>query len=103
MSAAEGIPSMFAVVMPDDAMGERTPKGVGLVFRRTDGRVTPADGEGVVVQDGAGGMHIRMAKQGLPGQPWIAAARNEAYESFEMGRDNFRLIGLLAYRQCSTV
>ena len=92
-------PPMFEVAIPDDALGERTPKGTRLISRRVDGPEEPDDGEGVVVQDSEGRLHIRICRRDQPGQPWIAATRSDAYASFDMAGGACRLVGRVVFRE----
>ena len=98
-AGTESLPELFEVTMPDDALGERTPKGTRLIFRRVDGPEEPDDGEGVVVLDGEGRLHIRMCRRDQPGQPWIAATRSDAYASFDMAGGACRLVGRAVFRE----
>lgn len=69
------LPKRFKLPMPDDAMAPDTPRGLVLHFST---EAAPVIGHGVLVQDAAGGRHVRRYAQGL-GDAWRAEARNSAY------------------------
>ncbi len=101
--ATPDLPQEFILAVPDDALGEKTPRGTRLIFRRADGNEAPSNGKGVLVQDNEGQMHIRVCQRDAVGQPWIAAARTRGYKSFDMSRGDAQLLGLVTYREAEPI
>jgi hypothetical protein len=93
------LPQEFIMSVPDHALGANTPRGTRLIFRRADDAELPINGNGVLVQDAEGQLHIRVCEREVAGRLWSAAARNRNYKSFDMPLGNARLVGLVTYRE----
>ena len=84
--------------MPDDALAPDTPRGLVLHFST---EAAPVIGHGVLVQDAAGGRHVRRYAQGLGGA-WRAEARNTAYMTLHSG-DGVQLLAVVTGRDSGEV
>lgn len=92
------LPKRFRAAMPDDALAPDTPRGLVLHFN-TDAE--PVIGHGVLVQDAAGGRHVRRYAQGLGGA-WRAEARNTAYMTLHSG-DGVQLLAVVTGKDSGAV
>lgn len=95
---ASDLPKRFRAAMPDDALAPDTPRGLVLHFSTEAG---PVIGHGVLVQDAAGGRHVRRYAQGLGGA-WRAEARNTAYMTLHSG-DGVQLLAVATGRDSGAV
>lgn len=95
---ATDLPKRFRAAMPDDALAPDTPRGVVLQFST---ELSPTIGHGVLVQDAAGGRHVRRYAQGL-GDAWRAEARNTAYMTLHSG-DGVQLLAVVTGRDSGVV
>ena len=95
---ASDLPKRFRAPMPDDALAPDTPRGLVLYFST---EVAPVIGNGVLVQDAAGGRHVRRYAQGL-GDAWRAEARNTAYMTLHSG-DGVQLLAVVTGRDSGAV
>lgn len=82
----------FYAFAPDDAMAPRARVGSRWLFLRD---VTPRFGDGVIVKDGYGELHLREYVQGRSPGSWQAAALNSAYRSFESEADQLTVLAVL--------
>jgi len=95
---ASDLPKRFRAAMPDDALAPDTPRGLVLHFST---EAYPVIGHGVLVQDAAGGRHVRRYAQGLGGA-WRAEARNTAYMTLHSG-DGVQLLAVVTGRDSGEV
>lgn len=95
---ASDLPKRFRAAMPDDALSPDTPRGLVLHFST---EAEPVIGHGVLVQDAAGGRHVRRYAQGLGGA-WRAEARNTAYMTLHSG-DGVQLLAVVTGRDSGAV
>lgn len=91
-------PVRFKLAVPDDALAPDTPRGVVLHFST---EADPVIGHGVLVQDAAGGRHVRRYAQGLGGA-WRAEARNTAYMTLHSS-DGVKLLAVVTGRDSGVV
>ena len=88
----DDLPELFSLAMPDDAMAPRIAKGTVLIFGRGH---APSPGDGVLVKDRDGRMHVRRYRQGRGGT-WEAQAINEAaFSMLDSERDGLIVIAVL--------
>lgn len=85
------LPAEFAVRIPDDALGDRTPIGTLLYMRRAD-RLPPV-GKGILVEDSNGQRYIRRMAQG-PGGSWVAESKVDGYISLRSDADGLKLLAV---------
>jgi hypothetical protein len=87
------MPEQFRLAVPDDALGERLPKGTELIMQRAS---VAKPGQVVLVRDGAGQLYLRRYSQGAAGA-WRARAPNEDYPSLDSQGDQLQLLGVLKW------
>ena len=80
----------FRTHAPDDSMAPRLRAGQVVTFDRT---LIARPGDGVLVRDKTGAMHIRQYRQ-APGR-WEAQATNEAYATLDSERDGLQVVAVL--------
>lgn len=81
---------MFWVVLVDDAMAPRAPRGHKCCFDRTE----PArPGDGVLVRDRHGEVHFRQYRAAAG--RWTAHALNDAYATLDSERDGLEVVAVL--------
>lgn len=95
---AKQLPATFRLAVPDDALAPDTPRGTVFIF---DTGARPRPGYAVLVQDKAGGRHVRRFVQSI-GSEWRAEARNSAYASLEHARDGLTLLAVATHREDGT-
>ena len=82
----------FFALAPDDAMAPRAPAGSRWLFIRSE---RPRFGDGVIVRDQHGMLHLREYMQGKAPGEWRAVAAREAYRSFSNVADQVQLVAVL--------
>jgi len=85
------LPPHFRVQMPDDAMAPRVRAGTFVTFDRD---ATARPGDGVLVRDKSGAVHLRIYRTGRPGD-WEAHADNNAYQPLDSRRDGLEVLAVL--------
>jgi transcriptional regulator with XRE-family HTH domain len=85
------LPPLFQVAAPDNAMSPRLRQGVKATFERD---LVPQFGDGVLVKDNAGELHIRYYRRGRPGT-WEAHAESEDYAPLVSDRDGLEIWAVL--------
>lgn len=85
------LPPLIQVAAPDNAMAPRLRQGVKATFERD---LVPQFGDGVLVKDNAGELHIRYYRRGRPGT-WEAHAESEDYAPLLSDRDGLEIWAVL--------
>jgi hypothetical protein len=85
------LPPLIQVAAPDNAMAPRLRQGVKATFERD---LAPQFGDGVLVKDSAGELHIRYYRRGRPGT-WEAHAESEDYAPLVSDRDGLEIWAVL--------
>lgn len=86
------MPEQFRLATPDDALGERLPKGTELIMRRAS---EAKPGQVVLVRAG-GALYLRRYGLGTGGT-WRARAPNEDHPSFSSEAGGLELLAVLAW------
>lgn len=81
----------FRVEMPDDSMEKRIRRGATVYFVAGE---SPRAGDGVLIRDALGQLHIRYFRPGRPGV-WEAHAENKEYLPLESDRDGLTVLAVL--------
>jgi transcriptional regulator with XRE-family HTH domain len=87
----EDLPPLFQVAAPDNAMAPRLKQGVKATFERD---LVPVLGDGVLVKDNAGELHIRYYRRGRAGT-WEAHAESEHSAPLLSDRDGLEVWAVL--------
>lgn len=87
----EDLPPLFQFAAPDNAMAPRLKQGVKASFERD---LAPQFGDGVLVKDSAGELHIRYYRRGRPGT-WEAHAESDDYAPLVSDRDGLEVWAVL--------
>ena len=87
-----GLPEVFEVAVPDDAMSPRVRAGQTVIF---DTREKARPGDGVLVSDSDGAWFFRLYRQGRGGA-WEAHAENPAYQTLDSVRDGLTVLAVLS-------
>jgi transcriptional regulator with XRE-family HTH domain len=85
------LPHVFRVGMPDGSMAPRVKAGDMVVMDTT---ITARPGDGVLVRDRTGQLHVRQYRAGRPGV-WEAHALDAAYAPMESERDGLVVLAVL--------
>lgn len=85
------LPQIFRVGVPDSSMAPRVNPGAMVVLNT---REAPRPGDGVLVRDKTGQVHLREFRAGRPGI-WEAHAVNPAYAALESERDGLTVLAVL--------
>ena len=85
------LPTEFHVILVDDAMAPKAPKGTKVRIASTR---QPAPGDAVLVIDSAGALYLRVFHAGRQGQ-WQARPTNDVYPSLDFAADGLRVLGVL--------
>jgi hypothetical protein len=85
------LPPLCQVAAPDNAMAPRLRQGVRATFERD---LAPQFGDGVLIKDSAGELHIRYYRRGRPGT-WEAHAESEDYAPLLSDRDGIEIWAVL--------
>lgn len=86
-----GLPRRFRVALPDDSMAPKVRAG-DMVEMETG--VEPRPGDGVLVVDDTGRVHLRVYRVRKPGR-WEAHAINDAYQPLDSERDGLQVLAVL--------
>jgi transcriptional regulator with XRE-family HTH domain len=89
----DDLPDVFLVEVPDNAMADRVPKGFLVEF---DKRITPRDGDGILVADSAGAWFFRVYRPSAGGD-FAAIALNAAGGYLPMSKSRHGLEVLAVY------
>jgi transcriptional regulator with XRE-family HTH domain len=87
----EDLPPLFQVQAPDNAMAPRLRQGVRATFDRN---LVAQVGDGVLVRDSAGELHIRYYRRGRAGT-WEAHAESEHTAPLVSDRDGLKVMAVL--------
>lgn len=85
------LPQIFRVGVPDSSMAPRVNPGAMVVLNTAE---APRPGDGVLVRDKTGQVHLREFRAGRPGI-WEAHAVNPAYAPLESERDGLTVLAVL--------
>jgi transcriptional regulator with XRE-family HTH domain len=91
MKSRDELATHFQVAAPDNAMAPRLKQGVKATFERD---LEPQFGDGVLVRDSAGDLHIRYYRRGRPGT-WEAHAESADYAPLISDRDGLEVWAVL--------
>lgn len=91
LKTKEELPPVFQVPAADNSMAPRLRQEVKATFERD---LTPQLGDGVLVRDSAGDLHIRIYRRGRPGT-WEAHALNEDFAPLLSDRDGLEVWAVL--------
>jgi hypothetical protein len=93
------LPSEFAVMMPDGALGDKVPAGTKMVFKRAD---VARPRQCVLVEDKEGGRYVRRYAQGAGGT-WHAQALDDAYVSLHSETHGLRILAVMTLIERSEI
>jgi hypothetical protein len=86
-----GLPPEFRTTAPDDALAPRLRAGQRVTL---DTRETPRPGDCILVEDKAGGLHLRIYTPGVGA--WTGEVINASgYKALESERDGLRVLAVL--------
>lgn len=88
------LPAQFVCAVPDDALGQDTPKGTRYIFAAG---AAPSPGVAIIVEDRAGYRYLRRYVQGA-GDQWFAAARNDDYATLRSDTDGLTILAVAQWR-----
>ena len=86
----DDVPRVFSVEAPDDALAPRLRAGQLVSL---DSTLTPASGDGVLIRDRIGGLHLRVYRQGVG--RWEAVATNDAHPTLDSERDGLLVLAIV--------
>lgn len=90
MTSTEPVPPTFRLRLRDEAMAPLAPAGTTVTW---DSTVTdPQPGDGVLVRDAAGALHVRRYRVGRTG--WEAYPVNSAYRVLDSEADGLQLVAV---------
>lgn len=81
----------FRTRAPDNALAPRLVAGQRFTVQRG---LQPRGGDGVLVRDAAGVLHMRLYSPGAGGR-WAAVAENPAFQALDSERDGLSVVGVL--------
>lgn len=91
----ERLPERFEVEVPDDALGDKAPKGRIVEFARVEA-VEPRFGDGVLVKTSTGKVYFRIYRETVDTpEGWEAVAVDENFATLEPGKHGARVVAVM--------
>lgn len=84
-------PEEFRTLAPDNALAPRLVAGQRFTVQTG---IQPRGGDGVLVRDSVGVLHMRLYSPGAGGR-WAAVADNPAFQALDSERDGLTVVGVL--------
>lgn len=84
-------PEEFRTLAPDNALAPRLVAGQRFTVQRG---IQPRGGDGVLLMDSAGVLHMRLYSPGAGGR-WTGVAESPAFQVLDSERDGLTVVGVL--------